>query len=378
MKQIFIVLILVWIGAAGSPHPLVPAATDSLKKYGGVATEEPCGGNAWIYSVALSPDGKSVLAGWDPDVARLWDLKTGAVLQDFVHNTHSAIYSVAFSPDGKSVLTGVWGEAALWDVRTGARLRTFPEEGKASDGTRASFSPYGAYVLTQSAGGAALWDVKTGKKVRIFPGNINFGHTGPAKMSSDGKYVLVSDLNDEEGFVWRLWDVRSGAVVRTLHTGPAAFTPDGRSILASGKAGLVLLDVENPGRSRVLDTEPALRFWKFSADGRYALAFTEWANWDIVLWDLRTYRRLVIFPVLGHNRVTWEILPNGKQIIIHDTLEMSDKVRLWDIATGHTVRKIDDVGPGAFSADSRWLIGIGVRSLYLLDLTTGEKVREYC
>jgi WD40 repeat protein len=57
-------------------------------------------GGGRIMSTAISADSQYYLAAGDPDIARLWDLKTGQLLHEFRG------YIAHFTPDGKQVLTG--------------------------------------------------------------------------------------------------------------------------------------------------------------------------------------------------------------------------------------------------------------------------------
>ncbi len=78
------------------------------------------GHNSVVYSVAFSPDSKTVASGGGdlekPGEVILWDVRTGEVLRTLTGHS-SWINSVAFSPDGKMVASGSQDKTARpWDV----------------------------------------------------------------------------------------------------------------------------------------------------------------------------------------------------------------------------------------------------------------------
>jgi len=73
------------------------------------------GHSDYVYSVAFSPDGQSLVTASEDGTAILWNLQ-GQQIQQF--KGHSAsVTSIAFSPDGQSLVTGSEDETAiLWNA----------------------------------------------------------------------------------------------------------------------------------------------------------------------------------------------------------------------------------------------------------------------
>jgi WD40 repeat protein len=183
-------------------------------------------------SVALSPDGSSVLIGgytikdgskdFEPlGATRLLDTVSGRPLHNFSEQT-GIVYSAAFSPDGRSLLTGSGdGIARLWDPSTGLEIRPLAGQTRvASTGflaglsqpvTSAAFSQDGRYILTGNADGSArLWDSSTGTQLRSFKGHA--GSVYSVSFSPDNRFV-VTGSNDT---TTRIWDTATGKVLAVL------------------------------------------------------------------------------------------------------------------------------------------------------------------
>jgi WD40 repeat protein len=58
-----------------------------------------------VYSVAFSPDRKTVASGYSDNTVRLWEVGSGKEVASLKAHT-SAVTSVAFSPDGKTLASG--------------------------------------------------------------------------------------------------------------------------------------------------------------------------------------------------------------------------------------------------------------------------------
>lgn len=93
---------------------------------------------AGVTSVVLSPDGKFLAAGSLDTVVRIWDAKTG-ILLDKLKGHKDSVYSVAFSPEGNFLVSGSLDKTLkIWDMATLRAGAEGASSGEVGEGGRTS------------------------------------------------------------------------------------------------------------------------------------------------------------------------------------------------------------------------------------------------
>jgi len=192
-----------------------------------------------IFSLAYSPDDKTLAFGTESNTVSIWDVAAGK--ERFVLNGHSdQVRSVAYSPDGKLLATASLDKTIrLWDAATGEELAKLELSEALVVGV--AFSPDGALLASANWDATIkLWDVATRRLLTILK-----GHTSAIRnvaFSPDGK-LLASTSNDSS---IKLWDVATRKELFTLkgHAGnisALAFSPDGNRLASGGEDSAVRL-----------------------------------------------------------------------------------------------------------------------------------------
>ena len=211
---------------------------------------------ASVRSVIFSPDGKFLISGADDLTVRLWQLADGTLLDTLTgHCTENLPFlemmnSVALSPNGKFLASAVRGEeVCLWRMPSKTLVRAL--EGHAA--SVVTFSPDGKLLALGLARSVYLWNVESGKVLRVFdvPGEMDWVFMNSIAFSPDGK-LLVSGSSVPTGSNYttvHVWDVVSGALIkaidgRTVSIESVAFSPNGE-ILATASRAVYLWDTKD-------------------------------------------------------------------------------------------------------------------------------------
>jgi WD40 repeat protein len=349
--------------------------------------------NNGICVVAFSPDGCRLASGsWDC-TTRIWDARSGAMLQTLKGHA-LPVNDVAFSLDGAQLATASEDlTVKLWHAPTGRLQATMI--GHTGPVSSVAFRPGARHLASAGMDGTVrLWDVRAGKELRTFRGHTA-RVTGVA-FSTDGAR-LASCAND--GTV-RFWDPDSGPQeVRRLvghdnRVNQVVFSPDGRRLAsASLDTTIRIWDVASEQTTRVLrGHQGEVLCVAFSADGR-RLASSGLGAWDSVglryrdqqvkLWDVASGKELHVWQEADNRIYALAFSPDGKWLAgdcsVRDTVNnkgLDDETKLWDTATGEEVRTIPTTRGIAFSADGRWLAGIERnKAVRIWDTATWREVR---
>jgi eukaryotic-like serine/threonine-protein kinase len=237
-----------------------------------------------VGSVALSPDGATVLTGGYDGRVRLWDAATGVPRGGPMrHAPPSWVHGVAFSPDGRWLVSAsgdydthgnAWEKArekaavaGLWDAASGQLLVEL--RGHVREVIAVAVSPDGQVIATASRDRTArLWD-RSGKSVGA-PLRHHDWVTSVA-FSPDGRTLLTAS-NDRYA---RLWEIATGELAGPPLRHPnevltAAFSPDGLTVATGCIDGRVRLWDAAAGKElgRPLRHPASVRSLVFLPDGR--------------------------------------------------------------------------------------------------------------
>jgi len=294
----------------------------------------------FVSSVAFRPDGKHLASTGGDHQVKVWDLTTGQKMFagpcDVVHTTGTA-YTTAFSPDGRWLAAGSDGAVKVWDWKNNQLLHTFA--GHAKKAISVAFSPDGRWLASGSWGGSKqLWDVEAGgEPLRSFAVSRETRQVVSAlAFSRDGERLAAASFGRRVD----VWDTTTGGLLHTLpHSGLVqcvAFSPDGQRLASAGEDKSVRVWDATTGRE-VLGLRGhtgACGSVAFSPDGRRLASASK--DGTIRIWDatqLQGQEGQESLDFTEHSDEIWSVAvsPNGQKIV---SAGFGMLAKVWDVQTG--------------------------------------------
>jgi WD40 repeat protein len=280
---------------------------------------------------------------------------------DRVIQSESEVSQVSFNADG-TALGAICrdGKVRLWDLKTGALMQTHEGE----KGSSVMFTgPRGEFGVIGADGRLSLRRLADGKVARQVEGpkpRVNgLTSTQGGLLAAAGRPYAGSSEN-----VVRVWNAEG----REQYKLPAglggvstmAFSPDGKTLVAAAyDTDLRVWSAVNGELKRVIDEMLVAMFeMSFSPDGK--LLAMAGVDRTIYIWDTSSWK--LAKKITGQPEMisALEFSPDSKRVVTGGMNEMAFgaavKVIIWDVASSKQVRAIDAdhrVGSTVFSPDGK-------------------------
>jgi WD40 repeat protein len=283
-----------------------------------------------ITSVAVSPDGKSIISGGRNNIIKGWDFANCVEIPSIPEhpadsNGEISGICVAFSPDGRCLASGGLDKVIrIWDASSGLE-KTLP--GHENWISSLVYSPNGRRIVSGSGDATVkIWDVESGKEIKTLQQYsvkidmpLDFKQCVCVAFSPDGKLIVSGGPKGD----LKIWDSENCTKLMTLrgHEGPVqsvAYSPDGKYILSGGLDKTVRVwEPSRPPGQRNISILQGHTNWVFSVafspDGK---RFVSGGNDDTIkVWDAVEYRELL--TLRGHLGPVRSVVfsPDGTKII---------------------------------------------------------------
>jgi WD40 repeat protein len=382
-------------------------------------------------SLGISHDGKRV-ACLEAGRVHVWEVETGKTLRQFDFPFAPArCECLAISPDGKQVMAASFdGNLQGWDIDTGETVFKRKVSGDTFHWFGLGFRPEGTPLFTQSLDAAnarlcLLADAKSGRQIHTFrtdewaPTSVDILPDGKTFMG--GQYLTEQGKIDIRVFAGRDFEQKSACVIDPKEVPRnVGLSPDGSTLICVHRN--FKLSFWNPANGKLLsETEefpeaahdvPACLSW----DGKLA-AVSGFSGGTIRLFDTATGKRVKSFEGAqggghvaiskdgrrlvhrGEHRVqVWDVAtgkemhlggpnhsampvwvafrPDGKEIATAD----HDAIHFWNPWTGQHLERWETLPfttHVAYSNDGKQILSCGFDAVTLRDRFTGKVVREW-
>ncbi|CAE6474151.1 unnamed protein product [Rhizoctonia solani] len=287
-----------------------------------------------VYSIAYSPDGCRVAAGYQDHTVRIMNAHDGTPILDPLQGHTRPVNSVAFSPDGKLVASGSDDHTVrVWNAYTGA-LATGPLAHQHWV-MSVSFSPNGMQIVSGSRDSTiCTWDAYSGA---LLHGPLAKHHSAVNSVTFSPDGALIASASND--MTIRLWNTHDGTPAtsplkgHTERVSSVAFTPDGSRLVSGSDDNTICVWNTSDGS---LVTSPfqghtnEVYSVAVSPDGTQVASGS--GDDTVQVWNIDD-GSLVAGPFVGHTNLIYLVAfsPDGTRVISGS----SDRtIRVWNVRHG--------------------------------------------
>jgi hypothetical protein len=296
-----------------------------------------------IYTVAISPDGKTLASSSRDKTIRIWDLATGmqrAILRD----QEDKATCLAFSPDGKNLAyphsdkNPLQHKLLVCEIASGKTVASFA--GHRKPVSSIAFSPNGKMLASGASDESVkVWDVSTGQNIKTFDGPPS-GNSPEFRVTFSPDGAMIASLGNASKL--RIWESSTGEPRGALDTHISAtralvFSPNSR-FLAAGGAGVIQVWDVYARRKWAILRECTGASVAFSSNGLCLLS--ESNDFAIKLFHLSTGSTMATLK--GHNApiVSAVFSPDDKTLI---SASADKTIKVWNLPNAAYEKEVDQL-----------------------------------
>ena len=338
----------------GPPPPLSPRR-ESISYENVYLANTLTGYSSEVYSLAISPDGQTLVSGCgdivhEDDTIKIWNLATGTLLRT-LKGHHHWVYAVAYapsagyanSPDGQTLVSGSLDSAIkIWDLATGTLRR--PDIDNYHGVNSVAYAPSAGYA--NSPDGQTIVSGSDDGTIKIW-----YLNTGILKSTLTGHYRAVNSVTisphrrnivsgSDDGTI-KIWNLDTGTLISTLTARgdrifSVAISPDGQRIVSG--SGSSTIKIWNLDTGTCLHTltghDKAVNAIAISPDSQTIVSGS--LDKTIKIWNLDT--GTLINTLTGHDNSVLSVAyapsagyansPDGKTIVSGSYGE----IRIWRVS----------------------------------------------
>jgi WD40 repeat protein len=275
-----------------------------------------------ILSVAISPDGQTLVSGSNNTTVKLWNLQKREIVHTFSGHRY-AVFSVAISPDGHTLVSGSSDQTIkVWNLQNGKIVHTLSDH--VNWVLSVAISPDGHTLVSGSKDQTIkVWNLQNGELIRTLSNHM--GAVLSVAISPDGQ-ILASGSDDK---TIKLWNLQNGELMRTLedHTDVVncvAISPDGQTLVSSSDKTIGVWNLQNGEFVHPLEGHTALvRSVVISPDGQILVSSSR--DKTIKMWNLQNGD--CVRTLEGHTGTIFSVAisPDG-QTLVSGSSDQSIKV----------------------------------------------------